>query len=180
MLRLGRHGNKVLERLEILDSAFAAAIDARARRVDRSGTRQRRQRDSVIGWSVAATLSLLAVAYFGVPAIAERLAPLVPAPIAHKLGDAVDMQVRGMLDNHHLGAGFECGMTAGEKPGRAALDQTGAPAGGRRRAAVPVARDRGAPERGQRHGAAGRADLRVPGPDRQGRQCRRGGRRDRA
>jgi Zn-dependent protease with chaperone function len=121
VLRLGRRGNKVLERLEILDSAFAAAIDARARRVDRSGTRQRRQRDSVIGWSVAATLSLLAVAYFGVPAIADRLAPLVPAPIAHKLGDAVDMQVRGMLDNHHLGAGFECGMMADEKPGRAAL-----------------------------------------------------------
>jgi Zn-dependent protease with chaperone function len=121
VLRLGRRGNKVLERLEILDPAFAAAIDARARRVDRSGARQRRQRDSVIGWSVAATLSLLAVAYFGVPAIAERLAPLVPAPIAHRLGDAVDMQVRGILDSHHLGAGFECGMAAGERPSRAAL-----------------------------------------------------------
>ena len=123
VLRLGRRGNKLLERLEILDPAFAAAIDARARRVDRSGTRQRRQRDSVIGWSVAATLSLVAVAYFGVPAIAERLAPLVPAPIAHRLGDAVDMQVRGILDNHHLGAGFECGAAAGERPGRVALDK---------------------------------------------------------
>ncbi len=123
VLRLGRRGNKLLERLEILDPAFAAAIDARARGVDRSGTRQRRQRHSVIGWSVAATLSIVAVAYFGVPAIAERLAPLVPAPIAHRLGDAVDMQVRGILDSHHLGASFECGAVAGKRPGRVALDK---------------------------------------------------------
>ncbi len=123
VLRLGRRGNALLERLEILDSAFAAAVDARADRVDRTGTLQRRQRHSVIGWAVVATLSLLAVAYFGVPAIAERLAPLVPVTVERKLGDAVDMQVRGTLDTRHLGAGFECGAAESEKPGRAALDR---------------------------------------------------------
>jgi Zn-dependent protease with chaperone function len=123
VLRLGRRGNALLERLEIRDPAFAAAVDTRADRVDRTGTLQRRQRASVIGWAVVATLSLLAVGYFGVPAIAERLAPLVPAAIERKLGDAVDVQVRGILDNRHLGAAFECGTARTEKPGRAALDR---------------------------------------------------------
>ncbi len=123
VLRLGRRGSALLERLEILDPAFAAAIDARASHVDRAGTRQRRQRASVIGWSVAATVSLLLVGYFGVPAIAGRLAPLVPAAIDRKLGDAVDIQVRGILDTRSTGAAFECGKADAEKPGRAALDR---------------------------------------------------------
>ena len=123
VLRLGRRGNAVLERLEIFDPAFAAQIDLRAKYVDRSGARQRRQRLSVVGWTVTATLSLLAVAYFGVPAIADRLAPLVPLTVERKLGDAVDMQVRGMLDRKHAGAAFECGHGAREKPGAAALDK---------------------------------------------------------
>ena len=78
---------------------------------------------SVIGWSVGATASLLLVAWFGVPAIAERLTPLLPAAVERKLGDAVDMQVRGMLDTRNAGAAFECGMAAAEMPGRAALDK---------------------------------------------------------
>ena len=72
---------------------------------------------------MAATLSLLAVAYFGVPAIADRLAPLVPLAVERKLGDAVDVQVRGMLDRKNAGAAFECGHAAREKPGVAALDK---------------------------------------------------------
>ncbi|MSO67366.1 MAG: M48 family metallopeptidase [Pseudolabrys sp.] len=123
VLRLGRRNNAVLERLEIIDHAFAAEIDARAAHIDRTGTLQRRQRASVIGWSVAATVSLLLTAYFGVPALAEKLAPLVPAAIDRKLGDAVDMQVRGILDIGKSGAAFECGTADAEKPGRAAFDK---------------------------------------------------------
>ena len=123
VLRLGRRGSATLERLEILDPAFAAAIDARANYVDRTGTRQRRQRARVIGWSVAATVSLLLVAYFGVPAIAERLAPLVPAVLDRKLGDAVEVQLRSSLDTKKAGAAFECGSADSEKPGRAALEK---------------------------------------------------------
>jgi Zn-dependent protease with chaperone function len=123
VLRLGRRGSATLERLEITDPQFAASIDARALHVDRTGLRQRRQRIRVIGWSVAATASLLLVAWFGVPAIAERLAPLLPAGIERKLGDAVDLQVRALLDSSRLGAGFECGNLDSEKPGRAAFDK---------------------------------------------------------
>jgi Zn-dependent protease with chaperone function len=123
ILRLGRRGSAALERLEILDPALAAEIDARATYVDRSGLLQRRQRMSVIGWSVGATASLLVVAWFGVPAIAARLTPLLPATIELKLGDAVNMQVRGMLDTPKNGAGFDCGTAASERPGRTALDK---------------------------------------------------------
>ena len=123
VLRLGRRGSATLERLEIADPALAAAIDARADYVDRTGTQQRRQRARVIGWSVAATLSLLLGGYFGVPAIAGRLAPLVPAALDRKLGDAVDIELHGMLDRDKAGAAFECGNANSEKPGRAALDK---------------------------------------------------------
>jgi Zn-dependent protease with chaperone function len=119
MLRIGRRGNAVLARLEIVDPKFAAAVDARATYVDRTGLAQRRQRASVIGWSIAATVSLILVAYFGVPAIAARLAPLLPAAVDRKLGDAVDMQLRGILDTKNTGAAFECGAASG----RAALDK---------------------------------------------------------
>ena len=123
VLRLGRRDTNTLERLEITDAAFAAAIDVRAIHVDRTGALQRRQRASIVGWTVAATASLVAVAYFGVPALADRLAPLVPVLAERKLGDAIDVQVRARLDNRHLGAGFACGTTSKERAGRAALDK---------------------------------------------------------
>jgi Zn-dependent protease with chaperone function len=123
LLRLGRRGNAVLERLEIFDPEFAAAVDARAIHIDRTGMIQRRQRGSVIGWTVAATVSLLLVAWFGVPALAERIAPLLPVAIERKLGDAVDMQMRAMLDTGKAGVAFECGTAESEKAGRVALDK---------------------------------------------------------
>jgi Zn-dependent protease with chaperone function len=123
VLRLGRRGNATLERLEILDPAFAAEIDTRASLVDRTGSLQRRQRIRVIGWSLAATVSLLLVAWFGVPAIAARLTPLLPPAAERKLGDAVNIQVRGMLDQHKAGASFDCGTAPSETAGRAALDK---------------------------------------------------------
>src|SRR6476646_7650730 len=123
ILRLGRRGSAALERLEIRDPDFAAAIDARAEYVDRTGSLERRQRLSVIRWSVGATVSLLVVAWFGVPAIATRVTPLLPTGIELKLGDAVNMQVRAMLDTRKKGAAFDCGTAAPEIPGRAALDK---------------------------------------------------------
>jgi Zn-dependent protease with chaperone function len=123
LLRLGRANSAALERLEISDKTFATEIDARAVLVDRTGALQRRQRLSVIAWSIGATASLLLVAWFGVPAIAERLAPLLPAVVERKLGGAVDMQIRAMLDPRRSGESFDCGKTATEAPGRAALDK---------------------------------------------------------
>ena len=123
MLRLGRRGSPTLERLEIRDPAFAKEIDTRAIHVDRTGLLQRRQRMRVIGWTFAAAASLVLVGWFGLPAIAARLAPMLPASVERKLGDAVDLQVRGMLDIGKGGAPFECGTAAVETTGRAALDK---------------------------------------------------------
>ena len=95
----------------------------RAAYVDRTGGTRRRERMRVIAWSVGATVSLLLVAWFGVPAIAARVTPLLPVALELKLGDAVNMQVRGMLDTRNAGAAFECGIAAVEIPGRAALDK---------------------------------------------------------
>ena len=123
VLRLGRRGSASLERLEVRDAAFAAEIDERAVHVDRTGSSQQRQRIRVIGWTVAATASLLLVAWFGVPAIAARLTPLLPPSIERKLGDAVDAQVRGMLDTGKRDTALECGTAATEIPGRNALNK---------------------------------------------------------
>jgi Zn-dependent protease with chaperone function len=123
VLRLGHAGSRELARLEIHDAALAAAIDARADTLDRSGATERRLRKRVILWSLAATASLVLVAIFGLPALSDRIAPLIPMSVEHRFGLAVDAQVRAMLDNRTSGKPFECGLADAEKPGRAALDK---------------------------------------------------------
>jgi Zn-dependent protease with chaperone function len=122
VLRLGRRRNPVLARLDVQDPALAAAIDEKAGTIDRTGSTERRTRRKVVVWSMAATVSLVLVAVFGVPAIATRLAPLIPYGVEQKLGSAVDAEVRAMLDDRRLGDAFECGKAEVEQPGRAALD----------------------------------------------------------
>jgi Zn-dependent protease with chaperone function len=123
VLRLGRRNDPVLARLEIFDTPFAHEIDLLARHVDRTGATHRRQRHAVIGWTIVATVALVAVSYWGVPAIADRLAPVVPLAAERRMGDAVNMQVRNQLDTRNAGAAFECGNGEAEKAGRTALDK---------------------------------------------------------
>jgi len=123
MLRLGRRGNALLARLEIRDSVLAAAIDELAATVDRTGTIERRSRTRVVAWSLAAVLSLILVGVFGVPAIADRLTPYVPAAVERKFGEAVDAQVRSTLDSGRSGGALVCGAAETEKEGRAALNR---------------------------------------------------------
>jgi hypothetical protein len=121
VLRIGRYRNPVLARLEVRDPQLAAAIDDLSIPVDRTGENERRGRHKVVLWSVVATLSLLVVAVFGVPEIATRLTPYIPYSVERRLGDAVEKQIRGMLDTRHTGAAFECGQAQGEQPGRTAF-----------------------------------------------------------
>jgi predicted Zn-dependent protease len=51
------------------------------------------------------------------------LTPLVPGTVERRLGEAVNAQVRSMLDTRNAGAKFECGIADSEQPGRAALDK---------------------------------------------------------
>jgi Zn-dependent protease with chaperone function len=123
LLRLGLQGAKVFARLEVRDPELAAAIDERAATVDRARPPERRSQLKVIAWSFAAAAALVAGAIYGVPALADRIAPLVPLPLEQRLGASVEAQVRKMLDSERAGAGFECGGASEEAPGRAALQK---------------------------------------------------------
>ena len=123
VLRLGRTGSPVLARLEVRDPALAAAIDDLAAGVDRTGGTERRARHKVIAWALAATVSMVLVAVYGVPALIERITPLIPLSVEHRLGQAVESQTRAMLDPGGGTKPFECGTTAAESAGRAALEK---------------------------------------------------------
>jgi hypothetical protein len=90
MLRLGRAGAPRLARLEVREPALIAAIDDASVPVDRSGAAERRSRVKVVVWSVIATVSLLLGAVYGVPALADKIAPLIPLRAERWLGEAVD------------------------------------------------------------------------------------------
>jgi len=122
VLRLGRAGDVLLARLEIHDQALIDAIEERADTLDRTGAVERALRRKVVVLSFAAMASLTVTAVFGVPALANRVIPFIPLSVEHKLGNAVDAQIRSALDTHHLGASFECGRGPDEAAGRAALD----------------------------------------------------------
>jgi len=123
LLRLGEIGSRVPARLEVRDPALMAAIDDAALPVDRSGANERRSRRKVVLWSVLAVAVAIAAAVFGVPALADRLAPLLPVRAERALGAAVDGQIRRMLDKSEGKSAFECGAGGGEAEARAALSR---------------------------------------------------------
>ena len=123
MLRLGRRGETLLARLEIRDPVLVDAVEARAEALDRGGALERRLRRKVITLSFAAAASLIVTAVFGLPALANRLIPLIPLAVEHRLGDAIDRNIRASLDSRRLGPAFSCGGGASETAGRAALDK---------------------------------------------------------
>lgn len=124
VLRLGRHDSPILARLEIRDVALAAAVKQLAVTLDPTGAAERRSRVKVVGWTLAACVSIVLVAFFGLPAIVDRAAPLIPMSVERHLGNAVDAQVRSMLDTStRSGKPFECGTAESEKAGRAALEK---------------------------------------------------------
>ena len=48
----------------------------------------------IVGWSLAAAASIIAMVWFGVPLAADRLTPLVPQSFERRLGDVADGQVK--------------------------------------------------------------------------------------
>jgi predicted Zn-dependent protease len=123
VLRLGRRGSDVLARLEIRSPALIAAIGERSSSVDLGEASEGRERIRVVAWSLAAVVSLVLVGVFGVPFLAAHATPLIPLAMERRLGEAVDTQLRSILDKDHAGPHFECGAAASETAGRAALDK---------------------------------------------------------
>src|SRR5580704_1441618 len=123
VLRVGEANSNRTARLEIRDAALAAALMSRAKAVDRSGLTDRRKRARVVGWSFAAVTSLLACGIWGVPFVADRVAPHLPIAVETHLGNAVDAQVRQALDTGNGGKPFECGGDPQQAASRAAFDK---------------------------------------------------------
>src|SRR6266446_6713381 len=105
---------KAAARLVIHDQALAAALIARTKSSDRTGLTDRRTRTKVVAYSVAAIATLVGGAIWGVPLIADRIAPHLPVALEMRLGAAVDTQVRKMLGASIGGKPLECG--AGDSP----------------------------------------------------------------
>jgi Zn-dependent protease with chaperone function len=96
MLRLSCLTAPPLARLEIRDAAVAAELISRCTRLDENFP-GRHGIAKIVGWSIAATVSIVAVVLFGVPLAADRLTPLMPQAFERRLGDVADRQVKALF-----------------------------------------------------------------------------------
>jgi Zn-dependent protease with chaperone function len=93
ILRLSCLTAPPLARLEIRDAAVAAELMSRCGQLDENAP-GRHGVAAIVGWSLAAAISIVGVVLFGVPLAADRLAPLVPEAFERRLGDVAEGQVK--------------------------------------------------------------------------------------
>jgi Zn-dependent protease with chaperone function len=122
VVRVGLRDSEKLERLEIADDDLATAIDLACPDIDRTDARARAERRGALLWSLGAIASLVLVALYGFPRIADQVARLLPPQIERNLGRAGDLQFRTAFDTGPKGRPFECGRGVGEAEGKAAFD----------------------------------------------------------
>jgi predicted Zn-dependent protease len=108
MLRVNCLSAPPLARLEIRDEAMAAALIGRCSRLHENRLDSRATL-KIVGWSLAAISSIALVVMFAIPFAADRLAPLVPQALEHRLGDAAAAQIKTLF------GGKSCNATAGQK-----------------------------------------------------------------
>jgi Zn-dependent protease with chaperone function len=96
ILRLTCLTAPALARLEIRDAAVAAELKSRCPRLEENVPGGRGVA-AIVGWSLAATASILGIVLFGVPLAADRLTPLVPQAFERRLGNVADGQVKAMF-----------------------------------------------------------------------------------
>jgi hypothetical protein len=113
VLRVGVVSGTVAARLEIHDAELAAALLPRLTRTDRGGLTDGRTRLKVVAWSMTAIASLTGGAIWGVPLLADRIAPHLPVAWEIQLGEAIDAQVRQTFDPSKGSRPFECGAGDG-------------------------------------------------------------------
>ena len=82
-----------LARLEIRDPAVAAELVLRCTQLGEHLS-DGRGVAKIVGWSLAATVSIVLVVLFAIPLAADRLAPLVPPALERRIGDAAEVQIR--------------------------------------------------------------------------------------
>jgi Zn-dependent protease with chaperone function len=96
-----------LARLEIRDTAVASELISRCAQLDENFPGQRGVA-AIVGWSLAAAVSIVCVVLLGVPLAADRLAPLVPEAFERRLGDVAEGQVKVLF------GGKTCDNAAGQ------------------------------------------------------------------
>ncbi len=97
LLRLSCLTAPSLARLEIRDAQLTAGLVARCDALE-DGLPSRKGVAAIVGWSLAAAVSIVLVVLFGVPLAAERLTPLVPDSFERRLGDVAEAQVKVIFD----------------------------------------------------------------------------------
>jgi Zn-dependent protease with chaperone function len=107
ILRLSCLTAPVLARLEIRDAALAAEVVSRCTELD-VNVPGRHGVGAIVGWSLAAAVSIVVVVLFGVPLAADRLTPLVPQAFERRLGDVAEKQIEAMF------GGKVCGNPSGQ------------------------------------------------------------------
>ena len=123
VFRLGLRDSDRLARLEIdNDADFAHRIDLACPDIDRSDATANSERRSVIAWSLAAIASLLLVAFYGLPQIANQIGRALPHQVEEHLGRIGDLRFRTAFDQGPSGRPFECGDGPGEIEGKRAFD----------------------------------------------------------
>jgi Zn-dependent protease with chaperone function len=98
ILRVSCLSAPTLARLEIRDPAVAAELVSRCTQIGEHGS-DGRGVAKIVGWSLAATVSIVLVVLFAIPFAADRLAPLVPPALERRVGDAADVQIRAIFGN---------------------------------------------------------------------------------
>ncbi len=93
ILRVECQSASPLARLEIRDAVVAAELVSRCTKLGENHM-DGRGIAKIVGWSLAAAISVVVVVLFAIPLAADRLTPLVPESIERRLGDAADVQVK--------------------------------------------------------------------------------------
>ena len=86
-----------LARLELRDPAIRADILRRCPALDGPGSTSAVSVSRIVSASLAAAAAILAMVWFGMPLLADRLAVVLPYAWERPLGDAVDTRVRALF-----------------------------------------------------------------------------------
>jgi Zn-dependent protease with chaperone function len=108
MLRVSCLSAAPLARIEIRDAKLASDLVSRCAGIDDNMPGSRGVA-KIIFWSLAATVSIVAVVLFGVPLAADRLTPLVPDSFERRLGEVADGQIKVVFEAK------ACDHAAGQK-----------------------------------------------------------------
>jgi len=106
LMRLRSMSALPLARLEITDTATQGFVAAYCRSLDVGVAGGHTLK--IVGWSLAAVASILLLVFFGIPFVADRLAPALPYALEQRIGDAVDKQAQAIF------GGETCNAPAGQ------------------------------------------------------------------